>query len=118
MAEIKVNSQPLGARNGLMKISGQLESATFEQMEDEINRLLESGIVGLAADVSGLETVCSSGLGLFVNLAETLRERKGKFLMVNPTGSVKETIDLLSISEALNLAESIDAAKKELSKIV
>jgi Anti-anti-sigma regulatory factor (antagonist of anti-sigma factor) len=117
MPEIKVNSQPLGAKNGLMKISGQLESATFEHMEDEINRLLESGIIGLGADVSGLESVSSAGLGLFVNLAETLRERKGKFMLINPVGDVKEIIDVLGVAEALNLVESIDAAKKELSKI-
>lgn len=117
MPEIKVNSQPLGARNGMMKISGQLESATFEHMEDEINRLLESGIVGLAADVSGLESASSSGLGLLVNLAETLHERKGKFMLINFTGDVREIINLLGIGEALNLVESIDIAKKELAKI-
>lgn len=117
MSDIKISSQPLGARSGIMKLAGHLDSNTFETLEDEINKLLESGLIGLAVDFSKLESASSAGLGVFANLATLLRDRKGMFKMVAPSVEVAGIVDMLGLRDFFEVTETMEQAKRELSSL-
>lgn len=113
MTELKITSQPISADAGLMKVSGAVDEGAFEQLEDELNRLVESGVRQVAVDFSNLEWISSAGLGAFVNLAVILRERGGKIMIAGLRPEISELIDMLGVRDALGAVDRMDAVKRE-----
>lgn len=116
MADLKITSQPLNANSGLMRLAGRLDAGNFESFEDEVGRLIESGINSLGIDAAQLEGVSSAGLGAFANLASLLRERHGLFMLCAPTPEVTDLIDMLGLRETLGVTDTLDSVKRELMK--
>ena len=114
--ELKVSSQPLNANAGIMSLVGQLDAGNFEVFEDEVNRMIESGINAIGIDVSRLDSLSSAGLGAFTELATLLREKKGLFMLCSPTPEVSDLIDMLGLRETLGVTDTLDNVKSELLK--
>ena len=114
--ELKVTSQPLNANAGIMSLVGRLDSGNFEVLEDEVNRMIESGVNCIGIDASHLDGLSSAGLGAFANLATLLRERKGLFMLCSPVAEVVDLVDMLGLREMLGVTDTLDKAKAELLK--
>ncbi len=117
MAELKITSFPISSNAGLVKISGQVDVNNYEQLEDELNRLIESGVNGIGVDASELESMSSAGLGALINLAILLRDRQGLFMMTNPRQDVLDLMELLGVKEIFGIVDKLDVLKRELMKV-
>lgn len=117
MAELRIISQPLNEHSWLTTVSGNMDAANFNVMEDEFNRLLEGGARGVALDVSGLETISSSGLGALVNLGSLLRDRNGKLVVFSPTENLVGLAAMLGLGDALLVVPTQNDANRELATV-
>jgi Anti-anti-sigma regulatory factor (antagonist of anti-sigma factor) len=117
MAELKITSQTLTASTAVCKLEGDLDGGNFDLLEDEFNKLLESGVLGVVMDLSALESFASSGLGAIVNMAIVLRARGGKLIAASLRPGVLGTIEMLGVQEALSVADSLDAARKAIASV-
>ena len=115
MAELKITSQTLTASTAICKLEGDLDGDNFDLLEDEFNKLLESGVLGVVMDLSALESFTSSGLGAIVNMAIVLRARGGKLIAASLRPGVLGTIAMLGAQEAQSVADSPYAARKAIA---
>lgn len=115
--ELTVVSQTITASTVVVKLSGGVDGANYPSLEDGINQMLESGVLGLVLDVTGLESISSAGLGAIVHLSTTLADRKGKLIVVVSDEKTEGLLDLLGLSETLTLAKTPEAARKALAAL-
>ncbi len=117
MAEFNLGSQPLTSATAVTKMAGDLNADNFDQLEDEFNKLLESGVLGLILDLSGLDSVSSAGLGAIVNMSRVLADRKGKLVVAVPRPKIQGLLDMLGLEGALTVADSMEQARRLISSI-
>lgn len=118
MAELKIQSQTLAANTVVCRLEGALDGEAFDNIEDEFNNLIESGVVGVLLDLSGLESFSSAGMGAILNLGQALAARGGKLVCAAARPGVLGTIEMLDIGEALALEDSVDAGRKAIAAAI
>ena len=117
MAELAVSSQTITGASAMIKLVGDMDSGNFDVIEDELNKVLESGVLGLVVDLSGLNSLSSAGLGAIVNLARVLGERKGKLILTAIKPKIMGDLELFGLEDSLDIVESPEQAKKAVASI-
>ncbi len=118
MAEFGIISQTITNKIAVLRLSGAMDDEAFDKMEDEFGKMLESGVLGVIIDLSGIESVSSDGLGTLLNLATVLKTRSGKLAAGGASPEIADTIALLGIGELLGYEETTDAARKAVTAVV
>lgn len=117
MAEFSISSQTITAKTAVTKLAGEMNNDSFDMLEDEFNNLLESGVLGVVLDISGLDYVTSSGLGALINMSQVLAARKGKLVVAAARPKFVGGLEMLGLEEALILADTAEAAKKMVTSV-
>ena len=91
--------------NGALKLGGP-EQAFREAIEG----LLDSGILTIAVNLSGVNFLDSSGIGMLVRCHKTASDRSGKLIFFAPTKMVKQTLKMVSLDKVMNLFEDETSA--------
>lgn len=117
MAELNITSQTVSNTVALVKLAGELDSGNFDTLEDEFNKLLESGVQGIILDLSGLDAIASAGLGAIVYLSRVLATRRGKLVVASPRPKILGLLELLGLGETLTVTDSPEQARKLVSSI-
>ncbi|MDR0362807.1 MAG: STAS domain-containing protein [Planctomycetota bacterium] len=117
MADLRIISQPLNDFSWITTVTGRMDSANFNVVEDEFNRLLESRARAVAVDLSGLENISSSGMGAFINMANILRERGGKLAVFALSEDLIGLAEMLGVRDAIVVVANQDEANRELAAI-
>jgi anti-sigma B factor antagonist len=86
--------------NGALKLGGP-EQAFREAIEG----LLESGVLTIAINLSGVNFLDSSGIGMIVRCHKTASDRSGKLLFFAPTKMVRQTLKMVSLDKVMHLYE-------------
>ncbi len=80
-----------------------------------MNKYLEEGPVNMILDLSKIDFVDSSGLGVLVQLAKKAQTAAGSFQIVtNPR--VTQTVKLVRLEQFLSLQPSVDVAWENLAQ--
>ena len=117
MSELNISSQTLTTNTVLTKVEGSFTTDNFDLIEDEFNKLLESGIQGILLDFSGVDEVTSAVVGAVINMGKAMNSRNGKLVLAAPGPKVMGTLEMLGVKEAMNLAESLDAGRKIIASV-
>lgn len=110
MTEFSAVIQTITSSSAIIRLAGDMDTNSFERMEEEFNRALESGLLGVILDLTALDSITSSSLGAIINLSQTLEDRKGKLFVTVPKPNVLELVRMLGLAESLTI-ESLDKAK-------
>ena len=117
MTDFTINSQTVTASVAVTKMAGDMAGEYFDMLEDEFNRLLESGIRGLVLDFAGVDALSSAGLGAIINMSHILADRNGKLFVAAPRPKVLGVIEMLGLTEVITIVDSPEQAKKMASSI-
>ena len=90
----------------VVDLTGALKLGGPEQaFREAIEGLLESGVLTIAVNLSGVNFLDSSGIGSLVRCHKTATERSGKLIFFAPTKMVKQTLKMVSLDKVMNLFE-------------
>jgi Anti-anti-sigma regulatory factor (antagonist of anti-sigma factor) len=117
MAEFTASSVTLTGCTAVVSLAGDLGESDFEALEEEFNKLLESGVLGLVVDASGLESTTSAGLGAVINLSRLLAAKNGKLILAALKPKIAGTIEMLGLNDTVELADTAEHAKKIIASI-
>ncbi|GEM_PF-3015754 len=117
MADFTMASQPLTHNTAIFKMGGDMTTASFAALEDEFNKILDNGILGMIVDVSALESITSSGLGAIVNLSQIMNDRNGKAVIAAPRPKILGLVELLGIQDKIVVAETLEQARKMIAAL-
>ncbi len=69
--------------------------------------IIEKGIQKLVLDLSDVKVITSTGIGIFLNINQSL---KSKLKLASPNEDVKKVLELTKVTSVIKLYESVDEA--------
>lgn len=93
-------------------VSGFLDAYTYQQFEKTLNDLFQNSVYRLIVDLSNLQYISSAGAGVFIGALGQVQENNGDIVLVNPTDNVKQTFDLIGISQMYTIKNTREEALK------
>lgn len=109
MAEYKVREE-----NEIIfiTITGELVLSTVVPMKDEIKNHLQGADLRAIVDLSGVDFVDSSGLGMLISWFKCVSEAKGRIVFAAITPYVKKIIKISKLDKIFLLADDVEQAKE------
>lgn len=86
-------------------LSGELDMAATFRLEPELERVTQQpGVEALVVDMGAVDFVDSAGLGLLLATNERLRAAQIRFVLANPSRSVRRVLELTGAADSLEVA--------------
>ncbi len=90
----------------MLTLHGELDVASSTVLEDELHRV--NGVPLVIVDLTKLEFVDSTGLGVLVKTHKHMRDDGNQLALVEGGGQVRRLLELTGLSEQLMVVQSLD----------
>ena len=94
----------------IYSIQGTLDSQTSQDAAKQSEGWLDAGQTKLLGDLSELDYISSSGLGVLIFLAKKLRAVHGKMILYGLRDHVQEVFDISGISHIIPIVKTREEA--------
>jgi len=94
----------------VLLLEGNLGVMGTDKLVSEFVRLEDEERYRLVLDIERISFICSSGLGGLAITLKNFREKGGDLKLVNPTGDVKEKLDITELNKQFEICESVKEA--------
>ena len=94
----------------VLVLDGDLDLATAPQLAAVAMALVEAGAPDLIMDAGKLAFCDSSGLTVFVQIANRLTADGGRLAIAGPTPIVRQVLELSGLTESLMVVDSVSDA--------
>lgn len=85
----------------VISVVGELDFATAPRLREQILELLKGGTTSLVIDLSRLDFVDSSGLGVLVATLKRMRERDGRLMIRSPSANTSKVLQVSGLDKLL-----------------
>jgi anti-sigma B factor antagonist len=99
----------------VLTVTGEVDVATAPQLRQEAVRLTTSGQANLIIDLSGVDFLDSTGLGVIVGVLKRARTHGGELAVVGAENHVRKVFDITRISDVLPMFATVEEACAALS---
>ena len=94
----------------VLLLEGNLGVMGTDKLVSEFVRLEDGERYRLILDIERISFICSSGLGGLAITLKNFRGRGGDLKLVNPTGEVKEKLDITELNKQFDICGSVKEA--------
>lgn len=125
MAEATILTEDLQVKDPsskakLITISGQLDESNVDNKAKEIYQMLDAtpGKLSLVFDLAGLDYMNSKSIGYLTDWYGKITERGGKVLIAHAKPNIKDILQVVGLTQLIQIFESLDEAKATLNSTV
>ncbi len=90
----------------MLALKGELDVSSSAALEEELQRVNGASVIVL--DLTDLEFIDSTGLGVLVKTHQRLREEGDQLAIVEGSGQVKRLLELTGLDRQLTLIASVE----------
>jgi len=114
---LTVDSRNTGEDVSLITLEGEIDVYTSIQLKQDIAVILESGAKYLVLNLSKVEYLDSTGLGVLIGTLKKLRENGGNLVIVGPAMRIMRIFEITGLYKifAIYPTEEEAAAKEGIS---
>lgn len=98
----------------LIRLNGRVTYDFISEYKEEIQKNIADA-PGYIMDLSGVEQIDSTGMGLIINTAKLFINNKNKMVLVNNDPFIKELFEISNLHKVFNICPSVTEAIKVLS---
>lgn len=99
-----------GRTSTIVEVAGDLDISTAPALRDHIRRLIDGGSRRFVLDLSGVDFIDSTALGVLVVLFKSLRDAGGGLALAAPRPSVRSVLALTSLDRAIDVFDTVESA--------
>jgi anti-sigma B factor antagonist len=101
----------------VVEISGRLNLGnSLMSIETSIRRLIDEGARKLIIDLTGLDSIDSSGIGMMVSCSGLIEQSGGRMRIAGARGSVAKSFDLVHLNRIAALDPDVESAGRHLTE--
>ncbi len=98
---------------GIVKIEGNVNLYELYMMRDAFEDFQDKPLTKVILDLSGVDYIDSSGIGLLIAQATKYRDKKIKFYLASINKSIEHVFKVTSFAKLFLKSESLEDAIKE-----
>jgi anti-sigma B factor antagonist len=110
MIEFQLDVESRGDGRAVLRVAGEVDLYTAPQIREQIRDLAAKGTVHLIADLSPVEFIDSSGLGVLIGGLRRVREDDGSLVLVITTRRVLRVFQLTGLTKAFTIYDNLGDA--------
>jgi anti-sigma B factor antagonist len=89
----------------VLQVKGEVDVYTSPQLRDELYRLIDGGATRVALDLSGMDFIDSSGLGVLVGALKRVREQAGDLELRGVQPATRKILDITGLTQVLTIVD-------------
>jgi len=94
-----------GSGDCVVEVIGELDVHTSPRLRGELAGLIDSGATPIVLDLSRLDFVDSTGLGVFVRAAKRLAARQRSLVLRAPRPATRKVLEITGLDKVLAIVE-------------
>lgn len=100
--KLQIEERPavLGVRLDLI---GEVDCYTSPRLKRELRRALEEGHKDLAVDLTGVDYLDSTGIGVLLGVLRDVKKAEGTLTLLNPRGQVAQVLSRMGMDRLLTV---------------
>lgn len=107
--ELTLSSREVGDRT-VIEVGGEVDVYTAPKLDAEITSIVGSGKSHIIVDLSGVEFLDSTGLGVLVKGLKHAKEAGGSLAVVATSDRIIKVFRITGLDSAIPLHDSVDSA--------
>lgn len=96
----------------LVKVQGYLDSSTFTQLQDHLEKVIGEGKYNILVEFGDLNYISSAGLGVLLGMSQEVREHGGDLKLANMSSKIRNLFEMLGFSRLIRIYDDVDTAKQ------
>jgi anti-sigma B factor antagonist len=93
------------AEGAVLRIEGEVDVYTSPALREELYRLIDGGSPRVTVDLSGMDFIDSSGLGVFVGALKRVRERSTELELRGVQPSTRKVLDITGLVQVFTIVD-------------
>ncbi len=111
---LTMNSRTPSETTCILEIEGEVDVYTSPQLKQDLVQLAESGVKRVIIDLSKVEYLDSTGLGVLIGGLKRLREVDGNLSLVSPGMRIQRIFEITGLNKIFDIyATEAEATAKE-----
>lgn len=98
----------------VVQIHGSLDTVGAYSFQEEIEKLIKTGIYKYILDFEHLEYISSAGIGVFFGISPKLREHQGGFVFIHVRRKIYKLFEMIGLTAIFRIKDTLEEALKEL----
>lgn len=98
---------------GIVKIEGNVNLYELHMLREAFENFQEKPLTKVILDLSGVDYIDSSGIGLFIAQAAKYRDKKIRFYLASINKSIEHVFKVTSFAKLFLKSDSLEDAIKE-----
>lgn len=94
----------------ITEVTGEVDVYTAPQLDEALSAVVEGGHNKLIVDLSAVDFLDSTGLGVLVKALKRVRENGGSLAVVTTTDRITKVFRITGLDAAIGLFGSVDEA--------
>ena len=116
MVNFKINTRSLDSNVPLIEIEGEVDVYTAPQLKQQMIALLEAGNIVMIVDLSKVDYLDSTALGVLIGGLKRVRERDGNLPLICPSQRIRRVFEITGLDKIFDIYNSESEAKTELAR--
>ena len=96
--------------SALVHVTGSINMNSAEDLRRELEKLAVEKAPRIVLDMTGVDFICSAGLGAIISAHLKCRHHKGRVLLVNPQPAVRQILETTRLTKLFPVYDNVDAA--------
>lgn len=107
---LKIDTHPAGENTLVINLQGEVDVYTAPQLKQEIIDQLGSGANQIVVNLTGVQYLDSTGLGVLIGGLKRAREKDGELTLVCPNQRIYRIFEITGLSKIFDIYQSEDEA--------
>lgn len=97
----------------MIKVPEEFQIENASEIKKEIEVLIRDEKLKILIDMSDLEYIDSSGLGVLISIMKKIKLEKGKMILLSPQKSIVQILELTSLDNVFIINNDLENAIEE-----
>lgn len=103
-----INDRVIGESTCVLQVEGEVDVYTSPQLKQEIVAHIDKGLKHLVVDLSKVEYLDSTGLGVLIGALKRMREVEGDFALVGPGARIQRIFEITGLDKIFDIYPSLE----------
>ena len=112
----KMDTRTLDVELPIVELEGEVDVYTAPQLKQQMISLLEKGASQMVIDLTKVEYLDSTALGVLIGGLKRMREKDGNLAIVCPNPRIRRVFEITGLDKIFDIYNSSEDAQKSLGK--